>query len=260
MCRLRRGNIQRKFLASEAEAEAGGIAERVMRMPELKNGEGSESHGFKPATPVQGTVSNTAIQNAEVQRTINDALHSEGQPLDQKTCTFMEPRFNHDFSQVRVHVGSNSARSASSISAKAYIAGRNIVFSSGQYQPQSQKGKKLLAHELTHVVQQSKANNQVIQRDRYSPDEREEMSQGQISGTPLDLQVANQCNFQPGDIVFCLGSWELASRMGEPVTHGGIYLGGGLIHDMVGFGNRTVPVVEFYAEAADPNVVRVANV
>ena len=238
------------------EQEADRIAERVVRMPELKNGS-NERHGIQPATPVQRAASNTAIQNAEAQPATNDALHSEGRPLDQNARTYMEPRFNHDFSQVRVHVGSNSARSASSINAKAYTAGRDIVFGSGQYQPHTQKGKKLLAHELTHVVQQSKANSQVVQRDRYSRDEREEMSQSQISSTPLDVQVANQCNFQPGDIVFRLGSRELASRMGEPVTHGGIYLGGGLIHDMVGFGNRTVPVVEFYAEAADPDVVRV---
>jgi hypothetical protein len=69
--------------------------------------------------------------------------------------------------------------------------------------------------------------------------------------------MAALCNVQPGDILFRLGSRQLASRIGEPVTHGGIYLGGGLMHDMVGFGNRTARLVEFYAEADDPSVIKV---
>lgn len=93
--------------------------------------------------------------------------------------------------------------------------------------------------------------------NRYTPEQREAMRRGTITGTDADQKIAEQYGFLPGDIVFRLGDRKLASLIGEPVTHGGIYLGGGLIHDMVGFGNRDVRVSDFFAEAADPSVVKV---
>jgi hypothetical protein len=83
------------------------------------------------------------------------ALNDRGSPLSEATRSFFEPRFGVDFSQVRVHTDSNAAETAESINAKAFTVGRHIAFSSGQYAPQSQEGQHLLAHELTHVVQQS---------------------------------------------------------------------------------------------------------
>ena len=67
----------------------------------------------------------------------------------------MESRFGHDFSQVRVHTDTRAAESARAVNARAYTVGRNVVFGSGQYAPGSGEGQRLLAHELTHVVQQS---------------------------------------------------------------------------------------------------------
>jgi hypothetical protein len=66
----------------------------------------------------------------------------------------MEPHFDRDFSDVRVHADAKAAESATSVNALAYTAGRDVVFGSGQYQPHSDSGKRLIAHELTHVVQQ----------------------------------------------------------------------------------------------------------
>jgi hypothetical protein len=77
-----------------------------------------------------------------------------GQPLDTSTRNFMESRFGRDFADVRVHTGDQAAQSARSIQARAYTLNRDVVFDSGAYAPRSQEGKKLLAHELTHVVQQ----------------------------------------------------------------------------------------------------------
>src|SRR6185503_3554264 len=68
---------------------------------------------------------------------------------------FFEPRFGANFSQVRVHTDTQAARTASSINAKAFTIGRDIAFAAGQYAPHSGEGQRLLAHELTHVVQQS---------------------------------------------------------------------------------------------------------
>lgn len=93
----------------------------------------------------------------------------------------------------------------------------------------------------------------------YTPGERREMAEGRVTGTPLDREVAELCGVQVGDILFRLGSRLLAMLIGEPVTHGGIYLGNGLIHDMVGFGNRSVRLVEYYSEADEPSVVRVVR-
>ncbi|HEX6288338.1 MAG TPA: DUF4157 domain-containing protein [Herpetosiphonaceae bacterium] len=85
---------------------------------------------------------------------VHDALQGSGQPLDAATRTFMEPRFGHDFAQVRVHTDAQAAASAQAVSALAYTVGRDIVFAAGQYAPRTTQGQRLLAHELTHVVQQ----------------------------------------------------------------------------------------------------------
>jgi hypothetical protein len=66
----------------------------------------------------------------------------------------MEPRFGHDFSHVKVHTDTKAARSATAVNALAYTVGRDVVFGVGQYTPQTNRGRRLLAHELTHVVQQ----------------------------------------------------------------------------------------------------------
>ncbi|MBZ0303137.1 MAG: DUF4157 domain-containing protein [Anaerolineae bacterium] len=90
---------------------------------------------------------------------VNDMLHTSGQPLDHDTRAFMEPRFGHDFSRVRIHTGTKAAESARAVHARAYTVGQHIVFGAGQYAPETQDGQKLLAHELTHVVQQDAASD-----------------------------------------------------------------------------------------------------
>jgi hypothetical protein len=86
---------------------------------------------------------------------VHDVLSSAGQPLDAETRAFMEPRFGHDFSQVRVHNDSRAAQSAQAVNALAYTVGNHVAFGAGRYQPSTNHGKQLLAHELAHVVQQA---------------------------------------------------------------------------------------------------------
>lgn len=86
---------------------------------------------------------------------VHEVLRSPGQPLDSATRAFFEPRFGHDFSRVRVHTDDRAAESAESVSALAYTVGRDIVFGAGQFAPSTSAGRKLLAHELTHVGQQN---------------------------------------------------------------------------------------------------------
>jgi len=105
----------------------------------------------------EATLQRTAVNTSPTHRVppiVHDVLRSSGQPLDTGTRAFMEPRFGYDFSGVRVHSDSRAAESARSVNALAYTVGRDVVFGAGQYAPGTIAGKKLLAHELTHVVQQ----------------------------------------------------------------------------------------------------------
>ncbi len=82
------------------------------------------------------------------------ALRGGGQPLSQSERTFFEPRFGTDFSQVRIHTDSRAVENARAVNARAFTLGQNIVFGAGQYQPTATEGRRLLAHELTHTIQQ----------------------------------------------------------------------------------------------------------
>lgn len=85
---------------------------------------------------------------------VHEVLRAPGQPLDSATRAFFEPRFGHDFSQVRVHADAKAVESARAVNALAYTVGRDIVFGQGQFAPRATSGQHLLAHELAHVVQQ----------------------------------------------------------------------------------------------------------
>lgn len=100
-------------------------------------------------------------------------LHSSGQPLDPQLRSLMETRFEHDFSQVRIHTDTQAAESAHEMQARAYALKNEIVFGAGQYQPQTPEGQFLLAHELTHVVQQQSATGPAQLGSKDSPGEAE---------------------------------------------------------------------------------------
>mgnify|MGYP000875915458 CR=1 FL=1 len=99
------------------------------------------------------------------------ALRGSGQPLDRDTRAFMEPRFGHNFGHVRVHTGTQAAESARSVNARAYTIGSEVFFGAGQYQPSMDAGRRLLAHELTHVVQQRGSLMRMLQRKLITLDE-----------------------------------------------------------------------------------------
>jgi hypothetical protein len=83
---------------------------------------------------------------------VHEVLRAPGSPLDGGARAFFEPRFGHDFS--RVHTDARAAESAEAVEALAYTVGQHIVFGAGQYQPDTREGRRLLAHELAHTVQQ----------------------------------------------------------------------------------------------------------
>ena len=87
---------------------------------------------------------------------VQSVLAEEGRPLEEGLRAQMESRYGMDFSQVRIHTDARAAQSAAAVQADAYTAGRDVVFGEGRYAPQNGEGRRLLAHELAHVVQQSR--------------------------------------------------------------------------------------------------------
>ncbi len=152
--------IQTKLKISQPgdkyEQEADRIAEQVMRMPEpslQRQAEPIEEEEEEETLQTKTTSDQPHTVSASIQNRIT-ALQGRGKPLPQSERAFFEPRFGTDFSQVRVHTDSKAAETASAVNARAFTVGRDIVFGAGQYQPSASEGRLLLAHELTHVVQQ----------------------------------------------------------------------------------------------------------
>ena len=159
------------------EQEADANSEKVMLM---RNEPQANSFFFKPAPPPLQRKCTHCEEEEELHRkesneeealagkSTENYLHtlSGGTPLGDSDRSFFESRMGQDFSGVRVHTDNNASESAKDINARAYTRSSDIVFGSGEYQPGTDGGKKLLAHELTHVVQQSKAtSNTTVQRE-----------------------------------------------------------------------------------------------
>src|SRR6185436_7819135 len=154
------------------EKEADDMADKVMRMPmpglisfsSGKNIVNRKCAACEEEEKIHRKESSSDSTSA-APSIVHDVLSAGGRSMDSETRSFMEPRFNYDFSKVKIHDNDLAAKSASSINALAYTSGNNVVFNSGQYNTNSDSGKRLLAHELTHVVQQrGKISKQSIQR------------------------------------------------------------------------------------------------
>jgi hypothetical protein len=135
------------------EREADHAADRVMRAAE-------------PAPPRLSRAAASPGASLGAAPLVQEALRSGGQPLPAQTRAFMEPRFGHDFGGVRVHTGAEASRSAEAVAARAYTVGNDVVFRAGAYQPHAPEGAHLIAHELAHVVQQSRGGGASLQRQK----------------------------------------------------------------------------------------------
>lgn len=155
------------------EAEADRISEQVLAAPQ------PGMQGVQAAAPAIRRLSGAGAQAAtqdSVPASVDAVLAGSGAPLDPGLRQDMEGRFGSDFSGVRVHADGAAQRSAQEIDARAYTAGNHVVFGAGQFAPASREGRRLIAHELTHVVQQrgalatSVAAKPLIQRAPGLPD------------------------------------------------------------------------------------------
>lgn len=113
---------------------------------------------------------------------VNEVLQSSGQALDAGTRGLMEARFGHNFSNVRVHTDARSAESASAVNARAYTVGQDVVFGAGEFAPRTRAGQLLLAHELTHMIQQRGGYSRSAEGlEISSPEDAEERAADSIS-------------------------------------------------------------------------------
>ncbi len=182
------------------EQEADRVAEQVMRMPESQCPECEEEISRK-AVSIQRLAQSTdhkiqsqcteceeeiqrkpieeeeeeeellqakevSDRTPEVSQTIGTQINSirgSGQPLSGSVRSFFEPRFGHDFSQVRVYTDAQAVESAHAVNAHAFTVGRDIIFGAGTFAPETSKGRFLLAHELSHTIQQ-KGHGIMMQR------------------------------------------------------------------------------------------------
>lgn len=145
------------------EHEADRVADQMMRMPAPEVSVAPAAQVSRTFAEYETHTEGTDTAPASVDR----VLASSGKPLDPALRQDMEQRFGHDFSRVRVHSGAAAEQSARDVNAHAYTVGRDIVFGVGQFAPATPGGRRLLAHELTHVVQQSIGNRAaatVVQR------------------------------------------------------------------------------------------------
>lgn len=162
------GTIQTKLAINapgdEYEQEADRVAEQVMRMPEPKLRRTCACGGGCPRCQMD---EHRRLQTKHVDSTesgqtvapliVEEALANDGGSLPDGLRADMEQRFGHDFGRVRLHTHARAAESAAAVGARAYTVGPDVVFAAGEYAPDTDAGRRLIAHELAHVVQQDAA-------------------------------------------------------------------------------------------------------
>lgn len=164
---LRSRIIQAKLTVNKPgdvyEREADRISDQVQatQTPALVSG----------APGIHRVVAQPVAETASAPASVERALASAGKPLDPTIQREMEQRFGHDFSRVRVHTGSAAEQSARDVNARAYTVGHRLVFGTGEFNPRTREGRRLLGHELTHVAQQSGAAANVVRRSNGFEDE-----------------------------------------------------------------------------------------
>lgn len=165
---------------------------------------------------------------------VREVLNSPGQPLSSTTRAFMEPRFGHDFSNVRVLTDGQAAQSARTVNALAYTVGAKVVFGAGQYSPATEAGNRLLAHELAHVVQQGGQPRATLGRlgiDRYNEShehEAEAAAKDAMLGQEVRISsLASEAHIQRqgfGEVRVAEAAREEESRIGASPIDGEFWI------------------------------------
>jgi len=157
------------------------LSDRITPLVQRQTGEEEEEELLQTKSAAGNTPEVAPSLAAEI-----NAMQGGGQPLPVSERAFFEPRFGYDFSQVRIHTSSQAAEAARAVNAQAFTVGRDVVFGAGHYIPAGASGWGLLAHELTHVVQQAasgkpnpKASEFLLQRSEGDPVEKGSAREGE---------------------------------------------------------------------------------
>lgn len=210
---------QRVIRNAPAPSGAAGASQRELRVS--SPADPSERRAEQAATQVM----QSEAPGPDTRPGFTSSAGPGGAPLPGELRSHFEPRFGHDFAEVRVHTGDAAAEAAESVEARAYTVGSDIVFGSGAYEPSTGEGQKLLAHELAHVVQQSNEGPS-IQRapatggtpapvtehltgtlwatdseGKSLPPSLDDISQGAVADCFLFAAMAAMVNTNPGNIL-----------------------------------------------------------
>jgi hypothetical protein len=192
--------IQRKLTISkpgdEYEHEADRVADQVMRMPDSQMQRACACGGGCPKCQTeQPDLEHERLQAKHVQPNetgqiatppiVREVLRSPGQPLEPTTRDFMEQRLGHDFGQIRIHTDPDAAKASAALGAEAFTVGHHIAFGRERFLPGTAHGQRLVAHELTHAIQQAATSPHIA----LSPDKpRASKFDGVVLGTNRNKQ------------------------------------------------------------------------
>ena len=194
---LKSGLIQAKLKVNEPgdiyEQEADRVAGQVLATPTHAPVGGTASR-------IQRVTGQPAGETTSAPASVERALASPGQPFEPALRQEMEQRFGHDFSRVRVHSGTAAEQSAQDVNADAYTVGHNMVFGAGRFAPSTHVGRRLIVHELTHVLQQDEASP-TIQRQPVKPQEKSKFDfmLGDVEGKQRVMAILSPSN--PADFL-----------------------------------------------------------
>ncbi|MDO9164086.1 MAG: DUF4157 domain-containing protein [Methylococcaceae bacterium] len=185
-CAKKKNGLQRKLTIGASndplELEADRVAEQVMAAP-------TNSSVSRAPLRLQRYARQTSVGEDTAPYSVDRVLAGSGRPLEPVLREDMEQRFGHNFSQVRVHSGGAAEQSARDVNARAYAAGNNVVFGEGSFSPATQEGRRLIAHELAHVVQQSGSVGKIIARapdpkapkSNFTPQQQARLEQARLN-------------------------------------------------------------------------------
>ena len=169
------------------ELEADRVANQVLAAPAY-----SAVSGTPPS--IQRFTGQAAADTTIAPPSVDRVLAGSGSPLEPALRQDMEQRFGHDFSRVRVHSGTVAEQSAQDVHANAYTVGHNIVFGAGRFAPGTHEGQRLIAHELTHVLQQTGMDGTHSAQKYESRGQSAAVLRKKPAGTQQTASPASPCN------------------------------------------------------------------
>jgi hypothetical protein len=149
--------VQRKCQTCTDEEEKQTVQRKCQSCSDAEKKEKDEEAPEKLSRKEGGGAA--ALGGTAAPALVREVVRSPGRPLNPTTRAFFEPRFGYDFSRVRIHSDAQASAAAQAVNALAYTVGKDVVFGAAQFAPHTTKGRTLLAHELTHVIQQSQGSS-----------------------------------------------------------------------------------------------------